>query len=264
MRCVLSIIPLAFCLVYACTTGRKSDINVFYINTQEDFDRYSGNEFPKGTQILFAVGMEFNGEFVIKGSGTEDNPNLVSAYDPESQTIFSEWIENKPVINGLGMVNAPLYLYNGQFWEINNLEVTNTDGTDEDQGDLRGIHVVAENSGTMENITIKNCHVHDVNGKVGGKQRGGIHIDVLGDSIKTKYHNLLVQGNVIKNVGGVGISNQSSWPKIDSEDYYPWTNYVIRDNHVELTGRNGIIVRYSIDPLVEYNVLAYNSRYSTG
>ena len=255
---------VAITVLAACTGNNKSEINTFYIESQEDFDKYSGIEFPEDSKILFAAGKEFQGEFIIKGSGTKENPNFAGAFDPKNKTEFQEWIENKPVINGLGKTNAPVYLYNGQHWEINNIEVTNTDGTDNDQGDLRGIYVVAENSGTIENITIKNCYVHDVNGKVGGKMRGGIHVHVLGDSVKTKFHNLLIENNVIKNVGGVGIGNQSSWPNIDKEDYYPWTNFVIRNNHVERTGRNGIIVRYSLNPLVEYNVLAYNSRYSTG
>src|SRR5690606_32969429 len=153
---------------------------------------------------------------------------------------------------------------NGQYWEITNLEVTNTDGTISDQGQLKGIYVVAQNSGTMNQITVKNCYVHDVNGQVGGKKRGGIHVHVIGDSVKTKFHKLLIEDNVIKNVGGVGIGNASDGPDIDEEGYYPWTKVVIRGNRIERTGRNGIIVRYSVDPLVEYNVLAYNSRFSTG
>lgn len=259
-------------LLFACNdtvpegnneTGEQAE-KTYLINTQDDFNKWSNFRFPAGSKILFATGKTFTGQFILRGSGTETAPNLAAAYDPESGVVFTEWIENKPVIHGEGKVNSALLLQNGQFWEINNLEVTNTDGTDEDQGDLRGIYVVAENAGTMGNIAIKNCRVHRVNGKVGGKMRGGIHVHVLGNSVKTKFHNLLIENNVVENVGGVGIGNQSSWPNIDQEDYHPWTGFVIRGNHVEWTGRNGIIVRYSIDPLVEYNVLAHNSRYSTG
>src|SRR5690606_41575542 len=84
----------------------------------------------------------------------------------------------KPVIHGRGLVNAPFYLFNNQFWEINNLEITNSNGSTDDQGDLRGIHVVAKDVGTMKHVVIRYCYVHDVNGKVGGKQRGGIHFNV--------------------------------------------------------------------------------------
>jgi hypothetical protein len=81
--------------------------------------------------------------------------------------------------------------HNGQHWEINNLEITNTDGSDSDQGLLKGIYVVAEDFGIINNISIRNCFVHDVNGKVGGKWHGGIHVHVIGDSIKTKVHQLI-------------------------------------------------------------------------
>jgi len=106
--------------------------------------------------------------------------------------------------------------------------------------------------------------VHDVNGKVEGKERGGIHVHVKGTKTKTKINNLLIENNYVKNVGGVGIGNQSSWKSITSIDYYPWTNYILRGNRVENTGRNGIIIRASINPIAEYNVIAYSSRYSTG
>ena len=242
----------------------ESEKNVFYIADQESFDQYSGTEFPGGSKVLFASGAKFKGQFILKGSGSEEHPNRITAYDPENNKIHTNWIENKPVINGLGKVEAPLHLINGQHWEINNLEITNTDGSDNDQGKLKGIYITAIDIGVLENIAIRNCYVHDVNGKVGGKWHGGIHIHVLGDSIKTKFHNLLIEKNVIRDVGGVGIGNQSSWRDIDTEKYYPWTGFIIRHNFIERTGRNSIILRNAMNPLIEYNVAAASSRYDTG
>lgn len=250
--------------IVSCSNEKQQDTSTIYINNQADFDAYKNSEFPPGTLILFAAGKSFNGQFAPTGSGTKENPIKVSPYDPESGNIFWDDIDNKPIINGHGLVNSPFYLFNGQFWEINNLELTNTNGSDEDQGDLRGIYILAENTGIMEDVVVRNCYVHDVNGKVAGKKRGGIHVHVKGDSIKTKFHNLLIENNVIKNVGGVGIGNTSSWGSIHSSDYFPWTNFIIRGNRVEHTGRNGIIARVGINQIVEYNLLAYNSRYSTG
>ncbi len=249
-------------MIPSCASNNQ-DIYV-YIDNQEDFDRHRDIEFEPGTIILFNQNGEFEGQFAPRGSGTQDRPIRVTGYNPESGEIFWENMAKKPVIHGRGQVNAPFYLFNGHFWEINNLEITNTDGSEKDQGDLRGIHVVAKDAGTIEHVVIRYCYVHDVNGKVGGKQRGGIHFNVYGDSLKTKFDGVTIEDNVVMDVGGVGIANQSSWPGIKSPDYYPWINLVIRGNHVERTGRNGIIVRYSIHPLVEYNTLAYNSRYSTG
>jgi len=240
------------------------NLDLVYINNQVDFDLYKNGEFNPGARIYFAAGKIFNGRFSPKGSGTITNPIKLTAYNPDTDEIYVDPIDNKPIINGQALSYSTFYLYNGANWEINNLEITNTDGTDGDQGKLKGIYVVAEDIGTVDNITIRNCYVHDVNGKVEGKERGGIHVHVKGTQTKTKFHNLLIEDNYVKNVGGVGIGNQSSWKSITSSDYHPFTNYIIRGNRIESTGRNGVIIRASINPIAEYNVIAYSSRYSTG
>jgi len=245
-------------------TGPETKLDTVYINSQANFDTYKESKFPAGARIFFATGKVFDGQFAPTGSGTAEKPIKLTAYNPGSGEIYWKSIENKPIINGHGQVNSTFYLYNGGYWEINNLEITNTDGSESDQGNLIGIYVVAENSGTVEDVTIRNCYVHDVNGKVEGKQRGGIHVHVIGTGFRTKFNNLLIENNYVKNIGGVGIGNKSSWGSINSDDYYPWTNYVIRGNRIERTGRNGIIVRSSTNPIAEYNVLAHTSLYSVG
>ena len=202
--------------------------NRVYINNQADFDTYKDKKFLKGALILFAAGEVFNGQFAPDGSGLEDDPIRLTAYNPETNEVYWDNIDNKPIINGNGTVNSPFYLYNVKNWEINNLEITNTNGSNSDQGDLRGIYIVAEDIGTVENVTVRNCYVHDVNGHVAGKLRGGIHVNVIGTKTKTKFHNLLIENNHVADVGGVGIGNQSSWRSIASSDYHPWTNYVVK------------------------------------
>lgn len=270
----LIIIILISYLLYSCggsgTENKEKNKEenqtqtTFYINTQDDFNRYSGFEFPAGAKVLFAVDVIFKGQFILTGSGTGAYPNLLAAYNPQTKKIYTDWVDDKPVINGEGKVLSSLLLKNGAFWEISNIEVTNTNGSNENQGKLLGVNVIAEDCGLIENVTIKNCYVHKVNGNVGGKETGGIHIYVLGKNVNTKFHNLTIENNYIANIGGVGIANQSSWGGINSPDYDPWTNLVIRGNRIEHTGRNGIIVRYSRDAVVEYNKLAYNSKYDSG
>ena len=238
--------------------------NTYYINTQEDFDKLSNFNFPAGSKVLFAAGERFTGQFILRGSGTKDSPNLATSYNKTTGEVYTDWKDDKAIIQGEGKVISSILLKNGAYWTINNLEITNTNGTKEDQGKLLGISVVAENVGVVEGIAIKNCYVHHVNGNVGGKKTGGIHVNVLGEKLKTKFHNLRIENNHVAYSGGVGISNQSSWGNINTDTYHPWTDFVIRGNRVEHTGRNGIIVRYALNPLVEYNILAYNSRFDTG
>ncbi|MCF8381590.1 MAG: right-handed parallel beta-helix repeat-containing protein [Bacteroidales bacterium] len=235
-----------------------------YIETQDDFDRFNNLNYLPGANIFFAAGKSFNGQFAPKGSGTESKPINVTSYNPDTKEIYWEDNDNKAIINGHGIVNSVFFLYNADNWIISNLEITNTDGSDADQGDLRGIHVVQEDVGVAKNITIRNCYVHNVNGKVEGKQRGGIHVHVEGSSVPTVINNVLIENNLISTVGGVGIGNSSSWGGIQDDDYQPWENYVVRNNRVEYSGRNGIIVRFGTNPIAEYNIIAHASRYSTG
>ena len=53
-----------------------------------------------------------------------------------------------------------------------------------------------------------------MNGKVGGKKRGGIHVHIT-DLKQSKFHNLRITNNRIEYVGGVGIGNASSCAGIE-------------------------------------------------
>lgn len=243
---------------------RCTEDNTVYIDTQSDFEQYHDAEFSAGTQVLFKAGAIFDGQFRPTGSGSSGAPITVTAYNPDSGTIYTDWIENKPIINGHGEVNATVGILNGSYWEINNLEVTNTDGTEQDQGDLRGIHIVAQNTGVVNHIVIKNSYVHNVNGRVAGKQRGGIHFNSYGTN--TLFNGVIIKDNVVKNVGGVGIANQSDQSSHNPGDsqYLPWKNMIIKGNRIVNTGRNSIIFRISDSTIVENNTSVRSSLYGTG
>jgi len=164
-------------LGYSCEKSEIEDPDgntvtdtVYYINDQSDFDRLSGFYFPPGATLAFAAGEKFSGQFLVRGNGLPEQPNRVTAYDPESGELLMDWTDDKPVINAGGKLKSALYLRNSNYWILNNIEVTNTDGTYDDQGEIFGIYVVAEDVGIMKGITVSNCDVHHVNGHVGGKE----------------------------------------------------------------------------------------------
>src|SRR6056297_1642186 len=121
-------------------TDTVPEIVGIYIATQADFDLYKNLKYLPGANIFFAAGKSFNGQFAPKGSGTASDPITVTAYNPDTKEIYWEDTDNKPIINGNGNFNSTFFLYNADNWIISNLEITNTDGSDSDQGDLRGIH----------------------------------------------------------------------------------------------------------------------------
>ncbi|NQY73753.1 MAG: hypothetical protein HRT90_03225 [Candidatus Margulisbacteria bacterium] len=217
----------------------------YEIETQNDFDSFNGNTFNPGDQILFKKGAVFSGKFTALGKGVQNNPIVLSTYGEGP----------KPIINGGGVEFGALDLIDVSFFEADGLELTNTDGSSNDQGTLLGLFV--HNDKYADHIQLKNFSIHDVNGDIicppedlkACKGRGGIY--VLGGVID----NLLIQGNTLNKVGGTGIENQGEGR---------WKNFHVIDNFVSNAGRNAYIGRHSQGAVVEYNVAANSSTHSTG
>lgn len=231
----------------------------YHIDSQQQFNALRAEAFQPGDVILFKRGMQFNGMFSPSGNGNEKAPIRIDIYGKGK----------RPAINANGRNKAGLLLQNPSFWEVNGLEISNTNGTDIDQGRLFGIYVLIKGGeGTYEHIYINDCYIHDINGKVAGKRRGGIHIHVQGLEAST-IHDLRITNNRIVRVGGVGIGNASSCGRVefrehDTVPHYLWTKVYVAGNYIDHTGRNSIIARVSKDAIYEYNILANSSRYDTG
>lgn len=231
----------------------------YRVDSQEQFDVLRRAAFLPGDVILFKRGGQFRGMFSPTGKGREGAPIRIETYGQGE----------RPRIDAEGKTAAGLMLRDPAFWEVSGLEITNTNGTDDDQGELFGIYVLASGAeGTYEHVYINDCYIHDVNGKVAGKGRGGIHVHVK-DLDSAIFHDLRITNNRIVRVGGVGIGNRSSCGRVefrehDTVSHYLWTKVYVAGNRVEHTGRNSIIARVSKDAVYEYNTLAHSSRYDTG
>jgi hypothetical protein len=231
----------------------------YRVDSQKKFDAISQIEMQPGDTILLKRGMQFNGMLAPKGNGAEGEPVRIGAFGRGQL----------PRINAKGKEIAGLMLKNPSYWEVYGLEITNTDGTDKDQGTLFGIYVLAtEVEGTYRHVYIDGCYVHDVNGMVAGKRRGGIHVHVK-KLKKTIFDDLRITNNRVEHIGGVGIGNDSSCGGVkllaDSEECnYLWTRVYVGGNRVDTTGRNNVIARVSKDAVYEHNVLANSSRRDTG
>lgn len=242
--------------VLLCLTCKAEE---YRIDSQKQFDALSRSFFLPGDRILFKRGGQFDGMFAPSGSGTEQAPIRIDAYGDGAG----------PVIDAHGRHIAGLFLQDPSYWEVNGLEITNTDGTDKDQGTLFGIYVLVEGAeGAYRHIHINDCYVHDINGKVAGKKRGGIHVHVK-DLESTTIHDLRITNNRIVRVGGVGIGNTSSCGRVEFRENETinrnlWTEVYVAGNYIDRTGRNSVIARASINAVYEYNILANSSRYDTG
>lgn len=249
------ILPTVWLLLGAVACFAKD----YYVDTQVKFDWLNQIEMQPGDVIYLKRGSQFTGMLAPTGSGTKETPIRISNYGDGAL----------PRIDAKGEHIAGLLLKNVSYWQVHGLEITNTNGTDEDQGELFGIYVLATGKeGTYRQIYINGCYIHDVNGMVAGKKRGGIHIHVK-KLKKTIFDDLRITNNRVENVGGVGIGNDSSCGEVNilpdrEETQYLWTRVYVAGNTVDYTGRNNIIARVSKDAVYEYNVLANSSRRDTG
>ena len=231
----------------------------YYVDSQEMFETVGTIEMQPGDAILLQRGRTFKGMLAPRGNGSAGAPVRIGTYGEG----------RRPRIHARGEHIAALLLKNPSCWEVQGLEITNTDGSDEDQGELFGIYVLAEGKeGVCRHVYINDCYVHDVNGMVAGKRRGGIHVHVK-KLKKTRFDDLRITNNHIENVGGVGIGNDSSCAKVELlpdgfESKNLWTRVYVAGNRVDTTGRNNIIARVSKDAVYEHNILANSSRYDTG
>jgi hypothetical protein len=249
-------------------SSRASDLarygRAYYVNSGTGSDSNSGTAeasawkslakvdavtFSPGDRILFKSGDVFTGQLWPKGSGTAGHPIVIDKYGGEK----------KPTINGADEAEDALLLKNQEYWEINNLEITNTgNGT----GPRRGVNVIAENSGDLHHIYIRNLDIHDINGIDSDKANGGIMYHCVGDRKPSRFVDLRIENNRIHHVDRSGIFGWSThWIRTK---WYPSLGVVIRGNFLDDIGADGIVPVATDGAVVEYNVVANANQRSQG
>ena len=105
----------------------------YRIDSQKRFDALAVAKFGPGDVILFKRGVRLAGMFAPSGSGADKAPIRSGASGQGA----------RPRIDAGGKHQAGLLLRDPSYWEVSGLELTNTDGSDKDQGNLFGIYVLA-------------------------------------------------------------------------------------------------------------------------
>jgi hypothetical protein len=216
--------------------------------------------FQPGDQILFLCGDVWTGVLSPLGSGANGSPIVINTYGSGAL----------PLIQGNGATGGAVSLNNQSYWEINNLEVTNSASS---AGDRTGIQVTASNFGLISHIHIVGCLVHNVTGTVGqtitDKRTGGIYIGVTADNTTpTRFDDVLVDSCTVHDCSNQGIMTDNhdiNLSGVTDNTNYPntagWTarhfsHVTISNNLVYNVTKNAMIVRLTDNTgLVEYNVV---------
>jgi hypothetical protein len=211
--------------------------------------KVNGKTLSPGDSILFKSGAKWTGQLSPKGSGTEPRPIVIDKFGGEA----------KPIIDGEGRVQATVLLKNQEYWEINNLEITNHGPGSRVR---RGVSLEADNYGEVHHIYLRSLTIHDVNGTDKNKVNGGINYSSEGDSKPSRFIDLRIENNRIFRVDRSGIFGWSThWVR---SKWYPSLGVIVRGNTLEDIGGDGIVVVATDGALIENNVVAHANQRSAG
>jgi hypothetical protein len=250
--------------VIALSDRTSISASTYYVDSRNGDDTKSGtspdtawkslekvNEtaFRPGDQILLRSSSVWYGQLWPKGSGTKGLPIRVGMYGGGI----------KPVIHGDGLVEDAVLLKNQEYWEIENIEVTNTGAT---RGVRRGVHVSLENFGEAHHIYVRSLTIHDVNGVDTVKPNGGISYTSTSDQKPSRFVDLRIEDNEIYHVDRSGIFGWSdAWVR---SKWNPSLGVLVRGNHLHDIGGDGIVVVATDGAVVERNVVAHANQRSEG
>ena len=253
MKKILSVIFLfVFTALWFDATSKT-----YYIDASNGNDRNAGvsmeaawqtlkkvnrTKFRPGDKVLFRAGCEWEGQLELKGSGSKDAPIQINRYGKG---------EN-PAIHGMGEKQHTLLLYNVEYWEVRNLEITNT-GQQREAG-RSGVVVSAHDFGDCHHIVLDSLEVHHINGSLAKNEGGGSAISWIngGEHTKTRFVGLIISNSHLHHCERNGII---SWGYTNRKNWHPSVGVVIRNNLLEQIPGDGIVPIGTDSALIEYNVM---------
>jgi hypothetical protein len=244
-------------LLFALLVSNSLEANTYYVHSELGSDNNSGKStnkpwktlwkvnqqvFKPGDNILFAAGTKYDGQLRPQGSGKKGKPILIDMYGKGA----------KPGIHGNGWRDYTLLLYNIEYWEVRNLEITNQG--QQRKGRRRGVIVRAENFGDCNHIILEGLEIHHVNGVLEKKKGGGSGIfwENRGEKLKTRFIDLQILNNYIHHCDRNAINSKGN---IQRTKWHPSLGVVIRGNLIENVPGDGIVPIGCDGALIEYNVI---------
>ncbi len=267
----------------------------------KSLEKVNATEFQPGDRILLRAGRSWSGQLWPKGSGTKEAPIVLDQYGEGSRPLI---LGNTTMIKGTDgdyFKGAAVVLHNQEYWEIHNLEITNT-GSETSCGpeadvdkvkDIRRIGVSISSRGkgdgkeTYEHIYLDNLYIHDVTGSI-DRNNGGILVVSQHGGNRTNFADVRIENCTIDNIIGNGITttsdyvqqylgteetggNPTRWGEFPGKTTVDWgTDPQFRAKNIQVRGctlRNiwcdGILTLNVDRPVVEYNVCS-NTCYAYG
>lgn len=214
-----------------------------------------------GDRVLLQRGSTCRGTLAPNGSGTAAAPIAIGAYGSGA----------KPVIDAAGDTQAVLLRNEGHI-HLSDLSLS---APGNNTAVRRGVYVYARNAGVVSGITLARLTIHDVRGQLPDRQHlaagkyadasGGIVVEAAGTRVPTWFDGLRIVDNDVADVDREGIYLWSNWCrrtalahfwfKLCTSPWYPAVRVLIRGNHLDDIGGDGIAPMTASGVRVEGNVL---------
>ena len=261
-----ALLILAMALLVGAAPGRAA---TYHVDSREGDDardglaperawrsieKASAAKLAPGDQLLLRAGSIWEGVMLQpRGSGAAGRPIRLDRYGEGAD----------PVLNARGRVPCALRLESEEYWEIAHLEITNR--ADQPGQKIRGVEIRASDTGVRHHIVVRHLFVHDVNaasdyhndGDTVAKSFGGFAAIIEGTGRPTAWDDLRVEDCRFRDIGPMGLVMLSTWMtghrENDPATWFPSHGVVIRGCAFERIARNGLLVRGSVAPLIEYN-----------
>ena len=244
---VLCLSPLAGATSYFvdCNGGNDGNPGTSQSTAWKTLAPVNAKQFAPGDSISFIAGCSWTGTLHPGGSGAIGNTITIDEYGTGAL----------PHISGGGATEAVL-LSGQQYWDVNNLDVSNMAAT---AGTLRGVRVIA--TGVTHHIHLVGLNVHNISGELGtsatAKATGGIGFESVGGA-GSSFDDILIENCTISHADDVGIylsSDSGTAPRSGNWGQAKWNNVVMQGNHLNDIGKNAIIIRATDAAMIQNNVI---------
>lgn len=261
-----------------------SESNAFY-----SLQKINELTLQPGDRVLLESGSEFTNGYLhlYEQSGSPESPIVIDKYGDGNNPVINTngqgiWYQNYggmlDNVNHVfkGYVSSSVLLYDSEYIEIKNLEITNrgpkieTVYNNQKVMERTGVAAIAQNKGTVDHIYLNQLNIHDVIGNVYDKHmdNGGIQMNVLKPKNEeatgiSRYNDVKIENCYLDNVNrwGIAIGYTAYFDKFagtaipdDVIAKYGHGNVEIRNNYVKEAGGDAITTMYCDRPLIEYNV----------
>ena len=212
--------------VYYVDSAQGSDDSAGTSQDQawKSLDKINSTVFQPGDRILLKSGSIWAGQLWPKGSGTPDAPIIMDRYGDGPLPLIVGNVAMDNAKDNDYYRGAALVLHNQEYWEVNNLEITNTDpststgpdaDTDKTAGYRRmGVSITTRSPGdgkeTYRHIYLNGLYIHDISGSI-DRNNGGILVTNQYGENRTNFEDVRIENCTITNIIGNGITTTSDY-----------------------------------------------------